>query len=307
MRKVVFFTDVHLSMTPPSKRTESYYEDVLKKLEYVFTTYKDDIVIFGGDLFHSKVLTKISFRMLEDIFTFFKQAYKCYVVPGNHDIYNEMSLKGRPLGLLQHLSNVFVCHNEVVYDEDLGVHLAFFGGGDFLDKKELAKFTVSMKGVKGRKWGVYHSSLALPNRKYPFSTLNAAKILNYGGYEFLFLGHLHDQQGIDGGVIAPGALSRGTFWADERLWRPIKIAVVEGSQVSLVEIPYRPADEVFIIEEVEEEVREKELISEVVDAISAINVRVVQNLSKADIMKMVSSLDIDGRVKKEALRILEGL
>ena len=108
--RLLFVGDVHVSDKAPSTRTDSYREDILKKLiEIGRLAAVVHAVVFVGDLFHSKQPRNTSHQTVQAVCRIL-QSYDCpvYIVPGNHDYAakNHGSLSRHPLGTVALMPNV---------------------------------------------------------------------------------------------------------------------------------------------------------------------------------------------------------
>lgn len=101
--KILYFTDPHLSGKGPSSRKDIYYQTTFKKMIEIgdiAKREKADVIICGGDLFHSPV---VSLNYAGHIARILKDWSKpVIVVPGNHDIYgyNATTINQTMLGML---------------------------------------------------------------------------------------------------------------------------------------------------------------------------------------------------------------
>ena len=84
--RILYFTDPHLSGKSPASRKDIYYQTTFKKMTEIGEIAKNesaDLIICGGDLFHSPV---VSLNYAGKIAQIIKSWSKpVIVVPGNHD------------------------------------------------------------------------------------------------------------------------------------------------------------------------------------------------------------------------------
>ena len=102
--KILYFTDVHATGKSPQSRIDSFPVAIKNKLNDVkemIIKHNVNLVIIGGDLFHTDVVAN---KFASDIIKIMKSWNKTiYVVPGNHDIsgYNLSTLEHSTLGILE--------------------------------------------------------------------------------------------------------------------------------------------------------------------------------------------------------------
>lgn len=112
--KILVIGDVHLVShgRSPGYRTETYTEDVLRKLEETVQIAKEQEashVLFLGDIWDDKRPDRTSFRVVKEV----QRILKSYevpvsILPGNHDLQNGTleSLPKQPISMLEELANV---------------------------------------------------------------------------------------------------------------------------------------------------------------------------------------------------------
>lgn len=110
--------DVHVSDRPPSTRTESYRDDILRKLIEIGSLSKSvDAVVFVGDIFHSKKPTNTSHQTVQAVARIL-QSYHApvFILPGNHDYAGQHheSLTKHPLGTVGLMPNVTLFGTEQI-------------------------------------------------------------------------------------------------------------------------------------------------------------------------------------------------
>lgn len=107
--KVLYITDTHLTPKAPESRIDNYEITTYRKMleiKEIIKKYNVDILIHGGDMFHS---AKISLKYAGIIGQILKSyGIPIYVVPGNHDIfgYNCSTVYQTVLGLFERLGIV---------------------------------------------------------------------------------------------------------------------------------------------------------------------------------------------------------
>lgn len=275
-----FYTDVHLQDKNPASRKGSYLDDIMAKLEYIgefSMENKADFIICGGDLFNHKVPNRNSYSMVNrviDLFARWKGPLNL-ITEGNHDITNDRvdSLDDQPLGNVLRSGTISHLRKSVVDKRGLVVNIQ---GYDFTEKPDFKSLTLREEDRADVNILVLHA-YAGPEESDLFGT----KIFGYPeisetGHDIYLFGHYHKYQGISklesGGrtqyFVNLGSVSRGDY-GDTNLKRVPKFCYLEISKKSAqspasivlkeIDIPCRPGDDVF---DVEQKVRENEQLEE---------------------------------------------
>jgi DNA repair exonuclease SbcCD nuclease subunit len=304
--RITYFTDPHITETPPRRRKDSYYSEVLAKLEKVCEySRKTDMTICGGDIFHSKNTKHISFGMVNRLLDIFREMPDLVIVVGNHDLDGSLNFVGRPIETLGKLPNVTVVGKRLLeYDE---FRLACIGGGELFPESEILETLTEWNKPDKYNVAVLHAPVCAVPLELPFPTI-ALKTLAKQARLFL-LGHLHNYQFCNNRLVAPGSLTRGTLLMDDVLGRSVNIGDIElnkegVTKAKLIEIPVLPVDEVFKMEEKQVELDgEKEVMS---FAQEIEQIGIPKGLDKEELLSQIRSLDgIDSRVRDKAIQILE--
>ncbi len=97
-----FFTDLHAKADSPGSRIDDYRKSILLKLEEmgeIWNKYDVDVVLFGGDLFHTAdPVTSIQYDVMHELRKWNKPIYS---IIGSHDYfgYQIKTMKRTALGL----------------------------------------------------------------------------------------------------------------------------------------------------------------------------------------------------------------
>ena len=122
MARFIQVNDIHLSDRPPRYRTNTYRQDIMDKLAWVFRKAIDthsDFVLMTGDVFHHPQPSRVSHSLVNDLMALFSEyPLPVLVVPGNHDLMGGRldSLDRQPLGTLTSHPNVKLLHEEYEYE-----------------------------------------------------------------------------------------------------------------------------------------------------------------------------------------------
>lgn len=121
--KFLYLTDTHFTAKTPSSRIDDIQLTILKKLLDVKKIIEDvgiDIVLHGGDMFHSPDVSNQFTGKIAKIINSFKAPM--YVVPGNHDIYgySMATINNTKLGLLEKTGviNIISRKNPLILDDN---------------------------------------------------------------------------------------------------------------------------------------------------------------------------------------------
>lgn len=265
--RLLLIGDIHLADKPPSVRTETYTEDILEKIRWCATYANEhelDAVISLGDVFHIKSPSRNSHALVQaaaEAFTIFSGI--TYIVPGNHDIVADRldSLPGQPLGTLALHPRIRLAQ---AYIPELKVWSI-----PYLDDLEEFSSQVAAVLLTEAELIVAHQSIFPPGQHPPYPHVNADVLAANWGSIPLAYGHIHDPHGFyqANGVwfCNNGAISRGSLH-EETLRRHPKVTVfdseTDGCPFTSVDVPHRPAEEVFRLDEVAEQKAAEERLDE---------------------------------------------
>jgi DNA repair exonuclease SbcCD nuclease subunit len=321
---VLFFTDPHNSDTPPRMRREGYRDQILAKQAYIIPFAKQaDITIIGGDIFHQKNPHKVSFFLVNKIMEIYREYGTVYIVPGNHD-YNMSPLELRymsPLGVISNLPNVSVLHG-VVAKGIHGMDLFFKGLGDFKEEQTLVQMLKEWQVDQTERHKVMSSILynvavihdvvsyrPFLTKPLPYETIPFENIEMYA--DLFLLGHIHKPQGETAKMVSPGALSRGSLERDT-VDRAVVFVTIDidtderRHDVHPHRLSVKPAEEVFKIDQKVAEIQIDDKVNKFLEYLQTVHV----DLKVSDVQEMIQKIelmDIDERVKQEAVKILEQL
>lgn len=302
--KILFFTDPHNSDTPPRMRKDNYMEAILKKQEELIIVAKTcDMVVVGGDIFHKKDPTKVSFKLVHRVMDIYREYPNLHVLMGNHDYMNSPSeAKENHFGMLGHLPNVHLHLQErVLRLDNLSLHfIPYLEGIDaFTDAFDRGPLDKCPKAICFAHAPV--SPVSLPFEHIPLDRVK-------GIFDYLFCGHFHSVQSSGNGFGNPGALSRGTLLMDSTFDRSVgALLITIDKQIDVVfcSVPKVPADMVFKIDDAMQKRELTEVISEFVAHIADFEVPIA--LSREDLINKIDSMPIDIPVREKAKMILERL
>ena len=317
MVKLVWRTDVHMSDTAPSSRTDVWHETVLDKLGQVRDVGIEvgaKAIIDGGDFFHVKSPSRNSHKLVQ--LTAEHHAdypFPVFCTPGNHDsVYGDYKfLYQQPLGVL-FSTGVFkrlYDEHEAVFEEG-GVKVRVVGipfpghryGPELFESIErkdedvlicVAHILANLKG------GTMFEGEDMV--KYANITHTAPDVFCFG--------HWHMDQGveiIDGKTfINIGSLTRGSLSQDEVQRRPACAVIScdkQGATVDVRRLKVKPAEEVF---DVEGRRRQIERQIEMDSFVNKIKEDLEPKAEEQTLTEMLEELDISIAVKEKVLEYLE--
>lgn len=318
--RVICVGDIHLTDRPPSNCTESYTDDILDMLSYVAKlakASKADAVVWAGDIFHHKQPSRTSHATVLKLMKVAQQYDNLWVVTGNHDIQSDRldSLEKQPLGVL---------YEAGVLKELNGWHptLPIFGvpwqqhwlapgtiWDAFKDWRERTSTEVPRPHPHKNSLVVTHAPIYPPSvadnvlfELLPLPDVSDA-MTNEG---YLYYGHIHEPHykfEVDGVEFANmGSISRGSLH-EYNLARKIQVAYWTPEHgFNPIDIPHKPASEVFKLVEAKERKEEKlSLDSFLADVGSA----TLDISSTGSIIEHIRGLDVEERVKRTSIDLLE--
>jgi len=302
--KFLFVGDIHQTHISPSIRTETYAEDIFAKLEATVEIAKREEVngvIWMGDVHHNPHPFKVSHEITKRI----SQLAKSYEVPlwvlvGNHDILNgvlEEAWTRQPIALLDEVENVTLLGwDRTEIHPNVSVHP--IPGVPHLE--------IDYYKIKGRKTHydiiLAHQSIARPGSEPPFSHVKAEEVAAISGANYVAYGHLHGNDGHykigDTTFANYGSICRGSIDKSDLTKIPTvyTLELKDGIEtITPFVLPYKPAEEVFRLEQHVEKKEAKLEFSKYVKSLMDISVEkfsvdgVVSHLTnRADVERHVA-------------------
>ena len=268
MTRLILIGDPHIADQPPRSRI-TYRDDILDKMSAIVDIANDledlDAVVSLGDTFHVKRPDRTSHALVADTAEILGQSKAPVLLTvGNHDIRSRLdTLHQQPLASLLLHPNVdlFMGTHDLLPDV---YAVPYFD----VSVEEYQKYVEEFNEAGGKekfKLVLAHQSL-FPRAQEP--------IYDYISYEdwaerfqvpYVAYGHIHSR--LKGGPFFPvtrsdgektifcnnGAISRGSLH-EETINRELAVTLYDDSMeqpFTSITIPYKPASEVFKLEEVE--------------------------------------------------------
>lgn len=217
MIRILGFTDLHYSSVPPQGRTDSYGEDVLKKLEEIVSIAnkgKVDACTFSGDVFHRK--HEVSMAEVREIINILTKL-KCPLIGilGNHDQsgYRADTKNRRAAGVLEAAG--------VIQWVDLNVSRMIKGciniaGSPYSrDYEKLESYGKNAGGKKSRPKDILiwlSHGMLIQKGKPPYEHTLINDVLESTDADIVLNGHFHiktfEMVTEDKSIICPGSVGR---------------------------------------------------------------------------------------------------
>jgi predicted phosphodiesterase len=315
----LLLSDLHLADRPPSSCTETYLEDLFTLLHHAARLAADrkvDATVWAGDVFHCKAPSRVSHRLVMAV-TDLIQTWPTlvYIVPGNHDIQNhriESVHETQPLGVLYRAGARELNgwgHGDLIYGVPwLRQYGEYTQESDDAVGKALAGWREGIKGTSASYLLVAHAPLYPPGKELEYEFFPAERWAEgMGGKGFVFYGHVHEPHGVytAGGVTFcnNGALSRGSLH-EYNLTRPVGATIwhSETGEFEFVELPHKPASEVFRLAEKQQAVDLQGRLDTFLEQIGSTQIGVV---SIESVIGHVRSMGLDKSVEEICVTLLE--
>lgn len=330
MTTIICVGDLHVSDRPPANATETYTDDIISMLKWVAdhaVEIKADAVVWSGDVFHHKAPGRTShqlvLRMIEVVKYYLDRGIDLWCVTGNHDVTNDqvdIVRERQPLGVLyaaglreldgwHPLLPLFGVPWRSTWTEpgDPMKALAGWRGEDF------ERLCPHARGVTpGKSLVVTHAPI-YPPKEAEKQLFELVPLAGEGGLSeamgnqgYLYYGHIHEDHGIftvEGVTYANmGAISRGSLH-EYNLERKIQVAVWTEDGFTAVEVPHKPASEVFRLAEALEERTERLSLE---GFLADVGSRTLEISSAGTVIAHIQGRsDVSPSVKKRAIEILE--
>lgn len=284
--KVACVGDVHIASIPPRSRTDTYTVDILEKLSFISNYCEDNDInhaIYAGDLFNLKAPSKNPHWLIQDTYeAMHRPDLINHIVPGNHDMsYNDSSLEGQALATLGNMKGIEILNGWSDYN------VPFYGiPYTEMDEEIITQFYFDAEAIEAKGSTSYvvasHLSIFPDNMNPPYDYMHASDyannvIINKNDKVLLLVGHIHDSfkhfnplEEYHNIIFANyGAISRGSLH-DETVRRKPQFFIydTETQEIEVIDIPHKPAEEVFKLEAAEIVKEQKKSMTSFLDSLS---------------------------------------
>lgn len=317
--RILCVGDIHLADKSPASRVDGYLDDVEAKLLYVAKLARAlnvDATVWAGDIFHFKQPSRTSHATVLRAIRIAQQFDNLWVVTGNHDIQSDRldTLEKQPLGVL---------YESGAAKELDGWHPTLPLFGVPWQQRWLEEGTAHKAFAEWRE-GVPDSHSMQPDVKalavthapiYPYSMQASIQFELVDNAEIaeamansgcLYYGHIHDPHGfyeVDGVTFGNvGAISRGSIH-EYNLTRRIQVALWTPEHgFTAIDVPHKPAEEVFRIVEHHEKKADKMSLD---SFLSEVGHATLEISSTGSVINHIQKMNLEEPVRDKSIELLE--
>lgn len=311
--KSVKIGDVHLSDKPPRSCTDSYTDDQFDLLYQIYDLIRTrndiDVIVQSGDFFHIKRADRTSHRLVQRAIDWAQQSpVPIFVVPGNHDMAfdrKESVYDTQPLGVVAQSGAVQLLDGWA--DEYPIFGLPWLQSWDDTTVQEaLASFRA--EPYSPHNLVVTHAPLFPIGQEPPYEFYDVRKFAKSVVQGSVYYGHIHDPHGtytVEGVQFCNnGALSRGSL-TESNMNRAIGVTIwdSETKEFEFVALKYKPASEVFNVEEVLSKRATKADLNRFLESVGTTSLEIN---SIDDILADVKTRDLEPELLAKVEELLQG-
>jgi DNA repair exonuclease SbcCD nuclease subunit len=284
--KYLQINDVHSSDRGPRYRTDTYCDDIFRKLDTAFSIASDrrvDFVLFTGDMFHHPQAAKVSHHLVNRWQSLFRRFdnLPVLIVPGNHDLAagRMASIERQPISSLCLNDRIRILTDDSILDFD-GLQVLGIPWRYDVSVTTIVN-TVQDKDKKIDLLALHAPITLEPNPFFqtiqPIQISELARVVSYG--------HIHSpikpQQFNDAWFINPGSLARRVLGSspidedDQARIPAVSVVDINSQEITAVheEVGARPASEVYRTEVHDEVARRRFEIESFVQNLSDASIR----------------------------------
>jgi DNA repair exonuclease SbcCD nuclease subunit len=280
--KILYLTDSHWRNSVPRYRTDDILvtqQAELNELLEICNKYKPDVILHGGDVFHSKFEPHSVVSMVMEWTR--KVSKPIYAVLGNHCLegYNVSSLSRTALGTLCSSGYVTPLIGDIEFPED---NLIIRGIEAHTDPT-IGNYRFSEQYKAFTKIVVTHNYLS--DHELPFQFMHTKDVKTNS--TFVLSGHLHESFDYFNGktrFINPGALSK---WEIDKRDNKLQVILIDTNSLEVTYIPLQTNLAQWDLQAVQEEYAKELNLNKFVDSLESTE---------------FESLDIEAVVRQAALQ-----
>lgn len=301
--RAAIINDIHLNDRGFSSMREGYNDDMFNLMYQCHEVAKQervDVMIQAGDLFDVKSPAKTSHATVAKVIDWAKAApVPLYGIAGNHDLKWQRldSLwHGQPLGTVFR-SGALRYKEGWLVEDGFPIYLVHYQQNWYSSWQEQSIDEV-FKDFRLQYWQedphalvVTHVATFPPGQEPMYEHVEAAWLADkMGNKGALCYGDIHNSHGVYdvNGVrfCNFGALSRGSL-TEDNLNRPVGVTIWDSKDNSFEFVPldYKPAEEIFLIEEVATKKENKAILEGFLSRIEGARVEVTSTQNVLDLMR----------------------
>lgn len=300
--QILYVGDVHISGKNYSIRLDDSLEAVFAKLEEIklyAKKSKAELTVFGGDVFHSPLVSNVISDRLIDYFNDYP--HPCYSIYGNHDCYNASTSLSESSSLAHVFRRSKLKHLTNLEFDDIIIE-----GQDYCFNIE--KPLNECGGmIDSNKFKILVPHAMFVDSEVAFMTcIPMSKFMTNA--DMVFVSHNHAQYGIkkigNTTFVCPGALSRGSVSQDD-LDRKPAVAVID-TKANTAKLHYlkcaKPTSEIFDLQKIAEQKQDSAKIQSFLRNLESVQ---INNLNFLDSLNdMFNLYNVPEYVKADILRRL---
>lgn len=242
--KIAFTGDSHINDSQPSNRIDNYYEALLNKLEFVFSTCEKnniEYLIIPGDVFDKPV---VNVGVIIDIYRLInKYNILLKVIVGQHDLtFRYLNRRTSPIVFLQRLKALQILNKTGKFLDDN----TFISGLSYGETEEIPTLNKKCK----TNILVVHTQVAekaiAPGVEF---TIAKGVVKKYGNFDLIIAGDYHYEYVRKFNrtvVVNAGILCRNSVADVVRDHSPVMfIYDCKIKKLTRIKIPHKPAKEIF--------------------------------------------------------------
>ena len=225
--KLLIIGDLHLRYTAPINRKETFYNELLNKLEEIKqiqlqNNIDDENVICLGDVFDDFIIDYAE-KIIFDVILYIKG---WTFLVGNHDCKEKNGdIRGTTFGMLVQTGIINVCKRSIINKEFL---LDFY---QYYNRQNIYNMNFNINDNMYKTKIAFIHDYIVPNKianKYHAKDVVTCENMK-SQYDYIFCGHYHYDYDITCNgtrFINPGALLRKTI-ADDDMKRKVKVCIFD--------------------------------------------------------------------------------
>lgn len=266
--------DLHANLHGPISRKDDYLQSCIEKLEFILENSEN--VLFLGDVFEKARSEDYVKNMLLSTFNKYPKV-QIYTILGNHDVdkNNTETLNNTSLGNLIFHRNVHLLTSDKIWN----IAGMSIGVLDYdIAKAKKQEFSNPVDIVVGHHAYEWKRDLS--------QGIEEEDIIRYGA-QIAFFGHDHEPhpvKNVNGTRIFRCGSTMRTALRDYTSRHKPSFCKVSRGMVKIVEIPHKPYEEIFRVEEKKEFKRCAKLVSEIKDFLASTEMKSSGNKSIEEVL-----------------------